>query len=141
MAAADVLLDSNVLLYALSSAPGERVKQRQAAHLLATEQFGTSYQVLMETWVVATRKMERRVEPEKVAAFLEQILAFPCVQGTPGLYRQAVRLSERYAMHPYDAAIVAAAQELGATRVYSEDMSHGQNYDGVEVINPFRSLD
>jgi predicted nucleic acid-binding protein len=44
-------------------------------------------------------------------------------------------------MHPYDAAIVAAAQELGATRVYSEDMSHGQNYDGVEVINPFRSLD
>jgi predicted nucleic acid-binding protein len=139
MPAADVLLDSNVLLYALSSAPGEQVKQQRAAHLLATEQFGTSYQVLMETWVVATRKMERRVESGKVAAFLEQILAFPCVQGTPGLYRQAFRLAERYEVHPYDAAILAAAQELGAGRVYSEDMSHGQNYDGVKVINPFRS--
>jgi predicted nucleic acid-binding protein len=141
MPAADALLDSNVLLYALSSAPGERVKQKRAAHLLATEQFGTSYQVLMETWVVATHKMERCVKPEKVAAFLEQILAFPCVQGTAGLYRQAMWLSGRYAVHPYDAAILAAAQELGATTVYSEDMSHGQNYDGVTVINPFRALE
>jgi len=140
MPAADALLDSNVLLYALSSAPDERVKQQQAEQLLASEEFGTSYQVLMETWVVATRKMERRVEPEKVAAFLEQILAFPCVHGTPGLYRQAVRLAVRYRVHPYDAAILAAAQELGARRVYSEDMSHGQIYDGVAVINPFRSL-
>jgi predicted nucleic acid-binding protein len=141
MPAADALLDSHVLLYALSSAPGERVKQERAAHLLATEQFGTSYQVLMETWVVATRKMKRRVNPEKVAAFLEQILAFPCVQGTAGLYRQAVRLAERYGVHPYDAAILSAAQELGARRVYSEDMAHGQNYDGVMVINPFRGLE
>ncbi len=141
MPAADALLDSNVLLYALSSAPDERVKQQQAFHLLATQQFGTSYQVLMETWVVATRKMERRVKPEKVAAFLEQILAFPCVQGTAGLYRQAVRLADRYGVHPYDAAILAAAQELGARRVYSEDMSHGQVYDGVKVINPFRGAD
>jgi predicted nucleic acid-binding protein len=140
MPAANALFDSNVLLYALSSAPGERIKQERAAHLLASEEFGTSYQVLMETWVVTTRKMERRVKPEKVAAFLEQILAFPCVQGTAGLYRQAVRLAERYEMHPYDAAILAAAQELGAGRVYSEDMSRGQNYDGVVVINPFRGL-
>jgi predicted nucleic acid-binding protein len=140
MPAANALLDSNVLLYALSSAPGERAKHEQATHLLATEEFGTSYQVLMETWVAATRKMERRVKPEKVAAFLEQILAFPCVQGTPGLYRQAVKLAVRYEVHPYDAAILAAAHELGAGRVFSEDMAHGQNYDGVTVINPFRDL-
>jgi len=140
MPAADALLDSNVLLYALSDAPQERAKRERAAHLIATEGFGTSYQVLMETWVVATRKMGRLVRPEKVAAFLEKILVFPCVFGTSGLYRQAVRLSERYGVHPYDAAILAAAQELGAERVLSEDMSHGQVYDGVKVVNPFHGL-
>lgn len=138
MPAADVLLDSNVLLYALSNAPEERVKRDRAANLIATESFGTSYQVVMETWVVATRKMERPVKAEKVAAFLEKILVFPCAQGTPGLYRQAVRLAHRYGVHPYDAAVLAAAHELGAHTVYSEDLSHGQDYDGVKVINPFR---
>jgi predicted nucleic acid-binding protein len=37
-----------------------------------------------------------------------------------------------------NAAILAAAHELGAHTVYSEDLSHGQDYDGVKVINPFR---
>jgi len=140
MPAADVLLDSNVLLYALSSAPAEQFKHDQAAKLIATENFGTSYQVVMETWVVATRKMERSVAAEKVAAFLEQLLVFPCVPGTPGLYRQAVHLARRYGIHPYDAAILAAAQELGAHTLYSEDLSHGQDYDGVKVLNPFLDL-
>ncbi len=140
MPAADVLLDSNVLLYALSSAPEERAKRDRAAKLIAVEQFGTSYQVVMETWVVATRKMERPIKPEKAVAFLEKLLAFPCVPGTPGLYRQAVQLARRFGVHPYDAAILAAAQELGAHTVYSEDLNHGQDYDGVKVINPFRGL-
>jgi len=41
----------------------------------------------------------------------------------------------------YDAAIVAAARELGAGTLYSEDLSHGQEYDGVKVVNPFLGLD
>jgi predicted nucleic acid-binding protein len=137
MPAAEVLLDSNVLLYALSDAPEERAKRDRAASLIAREDFGTSYQVLMETWVVATHKMEQPVAPAKVAAFLERILVFPCVAGTDGLYRQAFRLADRYGVHPYDAAILAAAHELGARRVLSEDMAHGQDYGGVRVENPF----
>lgn len=141
MPAADVFLDSNVLLYALSDAPQERAKRDRAAAAIATANFGTSYQVLMETWVVATRQMERPVSPVKVTAFLERILAFPCVAGTDGLYRQAVRLAARYRIHPYDAAILAAARELGAQHVLSEDFNHGQTYDGVQVLDPFRSAD
>ena len=140
MPAAEALLDSNVLLYALSGAPEERPKRECAAGLIASENFGTSYQIVMETWVVATRKMERPIMEEKVAAFLERILVFPCVPGTPDLYRRAVRLAQRYGIHPDDGAILAAAQELGAQTVYSEDLSHGQTYDGVKVVNPFHGL-
>ena len=141
MPAAEVMLDSNVLIYALSAAPGERHKRERATELLANEDFGTSYQVLMETWVVATRKMAQPIPANEILAFLEKLLVFPCVFGTPGLYHQAVRLVSRHGIHPYDAAIVAAAHELGASVLYSEDLNHGQTYDEVKVINPFRTKD
>jgi predicted nucleic acid-binding protein len=140
MPAAEVFLDSNVLLYALSDDPGERRKRDRAAELIASADFGISYQVVMETWVVATRKMARPVHPAKVASFLEKMLEFPCVPGTEDLYRQAVRLAARFGVHPYDAAVLAAADELGARTVYSEDMNDGQNYDRVKVVNPFRAF-
>jgi predicted nucleic acid-binding protein len=59
------------------------------------------------------------------------------VPGAADLYRQAFRLSRRYEIHPYDAAIIVAAQELGAHTLYSEDLSDGQEYDGVKVVNSF----
>lgn len=46
----------------------------------------------MKRWVVATLKMERPASAEKVAAFLEKLLVFPCLLGPSGLYRQAMRL-------------------------------------------------
>lgn len=137
MPGADALLDSNILVYALSDDPSERPKHIRAAELLAAADFGTSYQILMETWVVATRKMQTPVALQKVAAFLDRILEFPCVQGDPDLYRHAFQLSHRFGVHPYDAALLAAAHELGADCVWSEDLSHGQDYDGVRVLNPF----
>ena len=137
MPAAEVLLDTNVLVYALSADPAERAKHERATELLAVEDFGTSYQIIMETWVAATRKMERPQSAARVTVFLEQLLQFPFVLGTEGLYHQAFQLSDRYKIHPYDAAVLAAAQELGATTIYSEDLGHGQDYDGVRVINPF----
>ena len=141
MPAAEVMLDSNVLVYALSDAPSERKKRNTAATLLAEQDFGTSHQVLMETWVVATRIMAKPIPEQKVAVFLDRVLAFPCVPGAADLYRQAFRLSRRYEIHPYDAPIVAAAQELGAHTLYCEDLSDGQEYDGVKVLNPFLALD
>ena len=141
MPAAEVMLDSNVLVHALSDAPSERKKRNAAATLLAEQDFGTSYQVLMETWILATRRMTKPVPEEKVAVFLDRVLAFPCVPGAADLYRQAFRLSRRYEIDPYDAAIVAAAQELGAHTLYSENLSDGQEYDGVKVVNPFLAVD
>jgi predicted nucleic acid-binding protein len=138
MPAADAFLDSNVLIYALSDERDERSKRDRAVELIETTDFGISYQVVMEVWVVATRKMARPVSAATAAAFLENLLEFPCILGTEGLYRQAVQLASRFGIHPYDAAILAAAQELGAKVVYSEDMNHGQDYDGIRVLNPFR---
>jgi predicted nucleic acid-binding protein len=38
----------------------------------------------------------------------------------------------------WDSAINAAARALGCRELYSEDMSHGQEVEGVMIVNPFR---
>ena len=50
---------------------------------------------------------------------------------------KASRLSERFSLSFWDGLILAAAQKEDAKVVWSEDFSHGQNYDGVTVRNPF----
>jgi len=37
-----------------------------------------------------------------------------------------------------DSTINAAARALGCGELYSEDMSHGQEVEGVVIANPFR---
>ena len=51
--------------------------------------------------------------------------------------RDALQLSAKFQINYWDAAIIAAARELGCHTVFSEDLSHGQDYDGVVVMNPF----
>ena len=137
MPAVDALLDANVLVYALPRSPKDRGKQRRARELIARTNFGLSFQVFQEVFVTATRKLERPLAPEAALRFLEPFLEFPFVEGTIPLFHEAARLSVRFQIHYYDAAILAAAKELGARIVFSEDMNHGQNYDGITVINPF----
>jgi len=38
----------------------------------------------------------------------------------------------------WDSTINAAARALGCGELYSEDMSHGQDVEGVMIVNPFR---
>jgi predicted nucleic acid-binding protein len=39
----------------------------------------------------------------------------------------------------WDAAILEAARSSGCEVVLSEDLSDGEDYDGVRVVNPFRA--
>ena len=57
-----------------------------------------------------------------------------------GLFDDALSLCDRFQISYYDAAIVAAARILNCNVVYSEDLSDGQDYGGVKVVNPFRGL-
>jgi len=56
------------------------------------------------------------------------------------LVLEAVELTVRHKVSYWDAAIIAAARRLGCDILYSEDLSHGQDYDGVKVVNPFLAV-
>jgi len=53
------------------------------------------------------------------------------------LLLEALSLKQRFQVSYWDAAIIAAGLKLGANVLYSEDLYHGQNYDGICVENPF----
>lgn len=43
----------------------------------------------------------------------------------------------RWEISLWDALILVAARASGASELITEDLSHGQNYGGVKVVNPF----
>ena len=55
-----------------------------------------------------------------------------------GLYHRALDIQARYRYGFYDALIIAAALDAGCTRLYSEDLQHGQRIDGLIIENPFK---
>ncbi len=54
------------------------------------------------------------------------------------MVKQAIAISNRFKITYFDAAILAAAEAMGAKTVFTEDLNHGQHYGPVRVINPFR---
>lgn len=131
------LLDTNVLLYAISSAPAEASKRRVARELLAGDDWGVSTQVLQEFYVNATRAPKPAMTHEQAEAAVRELLLRPIVPTDAGLVLRALALKKRYRLAYWDAAVVAAAEALGASILYSEDLSDGQAYAGVRVLNPF----
>jgi predicted nucleic acid-binding protein len=52
----------------------------------------------------------------------------------------AVDIQQRHHISYWDAAIIAAAEELGAPTVYTEDLNHGQKFASITVVNPFLNI-
>ena len=131
-------VDTNVLLYAISRDPGERQKHRLANDLLGSRDLALSAQVLQEFYVQATRETRSdALTHSQALGLLESFLRFPAQPITVAVVRAAVAARERFRLSYWDAAIVEAARELGCDLVLSEDLSDGQDYDGVKVKNPF----
>jgi predicted nucleic acid-binding protein len=136
----EVFLDSNVLIYACSSAPDDAAKRRIAENLMLDGPFALSAQVLQEYIANALRKPGLGISEENIDATLELATLVRVQAVTRELILTAVALRRRYRLSQWDATILAAAKELGCEVVYSEDMNHGQDYGGVRVINPFKEI-
>jgi len=133
----DAFIDTNVLLYAVSNSAKEIEKKWLARGLLEKKNFGLSVQVLQEFYVNATGKLAKTLPEAETMEFIRWLEQFPVVTTDAALFHQAVEIRNRYQVSYWDGAILAAARTLGAATLYSEDLSHGQVYDGVQVLNPF----
>jgi predicted nucleic acid-binding protein len=134
----DCFLDTNIFVYAAAGRHSEEAKRRRALELIENENFGLSAQVLQEFYVTVVRKVQVPLSPERALEWIEQLETFPCLPLDSSFVKLAVEASVRHGLSYWDAAIIAAAEALGATILYSEDLNHGQQCGAVRVCNPFR---
>lgn len=136
IAGAECFLDTNILIYAANGRIDEPAKWQVAQGLL-TAQFGTSGQVMAEFYANAVRKGSVPLDPAVAKRWVQLLAKRPFVSVDEHLVLAGIDHSQRYKISYWDGAIIAAAERLGAKTVYSEDLSHGQTYGSVKVVNPF----
>ena len=133
-------LDTNVLVYAASGLPADRQKTQIARALASRTDIAISLQVLQEFYVQATR--ESRPDPlthKQAVGLVESFLRFPVQETTSGVMLADLAARQRFLISYWDAALIEAARALGCDVVISEDLSDGEDYNGVRVDDPFRS--
>jgi predicted nucleic acid-binding protein len=137
---APVFVDTNVLVYALDAAAGERHHMaRRWMEALWRQQTGRlSMQVLQEFYVTVTRKLRPGLPPNEAQREVRALLPWSPVEITPAILERAWHIESRYQLSWWDALIVASAQSLGCATLLTEDLQHGQAFDGLVVRSPFR---
>ena len=132
------LVDTNILIYAVSKRTEDAEKSIRAAAILDEPDLALSVQVLQEFYYQSTRLHgPAGLTHRETLNFMDRFADVPVQPVTTEVFHRATELCDRYGLSYWDAAILAAAMMLGCDAVYSEDMSDQQNYDGVRVINPF----
>ena len=124
--------DTNVLLYAVR--PEDPRAER--ARLLLADGGLISVQALNEFTNVARRKLGQPWGEinEKLGA----VRALCEVKSlTVATHERALALAERYGYQIYDALQLASALENGCSILYTEDLQHGQQIEGLTIRNPF----
>ena len=138
MSAESCFIDTNVLVYLFDA--GSPGKQERARSLL--EEVGdsaiVSIQVLGEFYVAVTRKLERPLPEAQAQAAVYALCELQVRPLNESLVKAAIRRSRASKLSYWDALIVETAIEAEATVLLSEDMQHGQRFDGMRVVNPFR---
>ncbi len=137
----EAFVDTNLLVYAHDGRGGHKaLRSQELLGQLWRERRGVlSTQVLQEFCVNARRKFK---QPMTTAEVRHVILAYQnwrLVVNTANSILLGLELEARYQISFWDAMIVQAAQIAGCEVLYSEDLSHGQEYSGVLVVNPFLS--
>src|SRR6266853_623578 len=130
-------LDTNILLYSISRNPADTLKRERAIALLGRDDGALSVQVLQEFYVQATRSTRPDPLPHQIAAgLIATWTRFRVQEITLAILTGALEIKAAHGFSYWDSAIIAAARALGCRWLYTEDMTHGREVEGVTLINP-----
>lgn len=133
-----VFVDTNILVYAHDADAGVR-RERAIERLQELWEADTgrlSVQVLQEFYVNVTRKLTTRVARSTAREVVNTYGAWIREPTTADTVLRATDIAELAQISFWDALIVAAAEQVGAGRLFSEDLSNGQSIAGIKVVNP-----
>ena len=132
-------IDTNIIVYAHdNSCPDKQIRAQEIIFNGMRGNNGTiSAQVLSEFFVTVTKKNKQNYS---AAAAKHEILLLSHLQVVDidyDLVIRAVGIQDLYSLSYWDSLILSAAERSGCDTLYSEDLSHGQKYEGIQCINPF----
>ena len=132
-------VDTNVLMYAHDAAAGEKHQKARALveHLWQTRSGVVSTQVLQELAVNLRRKAKKPLDARTTRDVVSDYLAWHVVVNDGDSILEALDFEARHRISFWDALVIQAANASGADTLYSEDLSDGQRYGAVRVVNPF----
>jgi predicted nucleic acid-binding protein len=130
-------VDTNILVYAADESLPISRKTRIARELLLQRGLHLSVQVLDEFTANARNVNKLNLSPQEEYEWIEHWLLFPIQALTTESFLDARLFHERYCVSHWDGLILASAKEANCEILYSEDLQSGQEYDGIEVVNPF----
>ena len=139
---ARVFVDTNVLIYQFDKREPDK-KARAAAwmdYLWATRTGLVSFQVLQEFYAIATRKLAPGMAPEKARKIVQTLFQWNPSRIDDRVFFIAWVIQDQFGLSWWDALIAASARLAGCSHLLTEDLQHGQNLDGVRVVNPFQVL-
>lgn len=136
-----IFVDTNILMYAHDSSTGmKHERARMLLEQLWNDGGGVlSTQVLQELCINLRRKCARPFSFEETRSLIEEYLSWEIIVNTPESVLEALQIETRHQISFWDALIVHAAETAGAEILYSEDLSDGQIYGAVRVVNPLKS--
>jgi predicted nucleic acid-binding protein len=134
-------VDTNILMYAHDAAAGEKHERAKALveELWRNRSGVVSTQILQELVVNLRRKVAQPLGAKATREIVTDYLSWQVVVNGGDAILEALELEERYQISFWDALVVQAACASGAQVLYSEDLSDGQMYGSVRVVNPLRS--
>jgi len=87
--------------------------------------------------VTVTQKLDPGLTKDEAWGDMEALGAWEPQGIDFDLLTSAFRIHGRYGLSWWDSLIVAAAVALNCDEILSEDLSAGQVYEGIPVVNPF----
>ncbi len=126
-------IDTNIALYTI----GQDKHKTDVARALVGKMPFISAQVINECVSVCLRKFG--FSREQAYAFADNVMRRTNVLPVDeAVIRKSAELAIQKQLSNWDALIVAAALLADCDTLYSEDMQHGQVFDGrLTIINPF----
>ncbi len=131
-------VDTNILMYAHDASAGAKHERAKTlVERLWRDRTGVvSTQVLQELAVNLRRRAGRPLDGKATREVVADYLAWQVIVNGGESILEALDLEARFQIAFWDALVVQAAQASGAEILYSVDLSDGQTYGAVRVVNP-----
>lgn len=132
-------VDTNIVIYAYDIHAGAKHNTARALmnDLWRSQTGCLSIQILQEFYVNVTQKIATPVDVATATQIIRDLSDWTVHAPIPHDVVNAIRVQQRHQLSFWDAMIIWSAARLGCAILWSEDLNHGQMYEGVRIQNPF----